>query len=50
VGNGFIRTLEVHNHSLKELSVEDRKQGGFGSMSAMVREAIDDYISSKKKK
>jgi hypothetical protein len=36
--------------SLKELSVEDRKQGGFGSMSAMVREAIDDYISSKKKK
>ena len=35
--------------SLKELSVEDRKQGGFGSMSAMVREAIDNYISSKKK-
>ena len=24
--------------SLKELSVEDRKQGGFGSMSAMVPE------------
>ena len=36
--------------SLKELSVEDRKKGGFGSMSAMVREAIDNYISSKKKK
>jgi hypothetical protein len=36
--------------SLKELSVEDRKQGGAGSMSAMVREAIDNLISSKKKK
>jgi hypothetical protein len=36
--------------SLKEMSVEDRKQGGVGSMSAMVREAIDNYISSKKKK
>jgi hypothetical protein len=36
--------------SLKELSVEDRKQGGIGSMSAMVREAIDNLISSKKKK
>jgi hypothetical protein len=35
--------------SLKELSVEDRKQGGVGSMSAMVREAIDKLISSKKK-
>jgi hypothetical protein len=36
--------------SLKEMSVDDRKQGGIGSMSAMVREAIDNYISSKKKK
>ncbi|SRR6266436_1492252 len=37
-------------NSLKEMSVDDRKQGGVGSMSAMVREAIDNYISSKKKK
>src|SRR2546423_7298209 len=30
---------------LKELSLEDRRRGGAGSMSAMVREAIDQYIS-----
>ncbi len=36
--------------SLKELAIEDRKQGGFGSMSAMVREAIDKFISEKRKK
>ncbi len=30
---------------LKKLSVEDRMRGGSGSMSAMVREAIDDYIT-----
>jgi len=29
---------------LQRLSLEDRMRGGAGSMSAMVREAIDDYI------
>ncbi len=36
--------------SLKELALEDRKQGGVGSMSAMVREAIDKFISEKRRK
>jgi hypothetical protein len=31
--------------SLRERSLEERKQGGIGSMSAMVREAIDDYLA-----
>jgi|SRR5271165_5255166 len=35
--------------SLKELAMEDRRQGGLGSMSAMVREAIDKFISEKRK-
>ena len=30
---------------LQKLSLEDRMRGGAGSMSAMVREAIDDYIA-----
>ena len=30
---------------LKQLALEDRMRGGAGSMSAMVREAIDDYIA-----
>ena len=30
---------------LHKLSLEDRMRGGAGSMSAMVREAIDDYIA-----
>jgi hypothetical protein len=33
---------------LKKLSLEDRMRGGNGSMSAMVREALDTYISSKR--
>ncbi len=36
--------------SLKELASEERKQGGVGSMSAMVREAIDKLISERKRK
>ena len=32
---------------LKKLSLEDRMRGGIGSQSAMVREAIDDYIAKK---
>ena len=30
--------------SLRERSFQDKRQGGPGSMSAMVREAIDDYL------
>src|SRR5690349_10143909 len=30
---------------LQRLSLEDRMRGGAGSMSAMVREAIDEYIA-----
>ena len=30
---------------LKKLALEDRMRGGAGSMSAMVREAIDEYIA-----
>jgi hypothetical protein len=33
---------------LRKLSMEDRMQGGFGSMSAMVREAIDTFIAKKR--
>ncbi len=33
--------------TLKHLSLEERMQGGLGSMSAMVREAIDDYITKR---
>ena len=35
--------------SLKQFSVEDRMQGGVGSMSAMVREALDSFIAAKRK-
>jgi len=31
--------------ALKQLALEDRMRGGAGSMSAMVREAIDDFIA-----
>lgn len=36
--------------TLRELASEERKQGGVGSMSAMVREALDILIASRKKK
>jgi hypothetical protein len=36
--------------ALRALATEDRKQGGFGSMSAMVREALDTFIAERKKK
>ena len=39
---------EDQNDTLKQLSLEDRKRGGQGSMSAMVREALDDYIAKMK--
>lgn len=31
--------------TLQQLSLEDRMHGGAGSMSAMVREALDEYIA-----
>lgn len=34
--------------TLKQLSVEDRMRGGTGSMSAMVREALDEFIAKKR--
>ena len=33
--------------SLKQMAAEERTQGGVGSMSAMVREAIDRFIMAK---
>ncbi len=35
---------------LRKLSVEDRMSGGVGSMSAMVREALDTFITKKRGK
>jgi hypothetical protein len=34
--------------ALQELALEERKQGGVGSMSAMVREALDKLIAEKR--
>jgi hypothetical protein len=36
--------------SLKDLAAEERKQGGLGSMSQMVREAIDKLIADRRAK
>jgi hypothetical protein len=36
--------------SLQQLALEERKQGGMGSMSAMVREAIDKLIAERRAK
>ena len=36
---------KIRYEELKKLAVEDRMRGGSGSMSAMVREAIDEYIA-----
>ena len=35
--------------ALQELALEERKQGGIGSMSAMVREALDTLIATRRK-
>jgi hypothetical protein len=35
--------------SLKQLAEEERRQGGIGSMSRMVREAIDKLIADRRK-
>lgn len=39
---------EDQAETLKQLSLEERMRGGVGSMSAMVREALDNYIAQKK--
>jgi hypothetical protein len=36
--------------SLKQLASEERMQGGIGSMSAMVREALDKLIAERRQK
>ncbi|SRR5713101_4817454 len=35
--------------ALQQLALEERKQGGVGSMSAMVREALDTFITAKRR-
>jgi hypothetical protein len=38
------------DEALRILALEERKQGGSGSMSAMVREAIDRYLAERRAK
>jgi hypothetical protein len=40
---------EDQYQSLRDLALQERMQGGVGSMSAMVREAIDALIEKRKK-
>ena len=35
--------------TLKQFADEERRQGGMGSMSAMVREALDTFITARRK-
>jgi hypothetical protein len=35
--------------TLQQLALEERMQGGVGSMSAMVRAALDAFIAKRKK-
>jgi hypothetical protein len=41
---------EDQYHSLRDLALQERMQGGVGSMSAMVREAIDAYVEKRRRK
>jgi hypothetical protein len=41
---------EDQYHSLRDLALQERMQGGIGSMSAMVRKAIDALIEKRRKK
>ena len=36
--------------SLKQLATEERRNGGVGSMSAMIREALDKLIAERRRK
>ncbi len=44
--NSF-ETYEDQMESLRKLSYREKMEGKIGSMSAMVREAIDDYLKKK---
>src|SRR3954466_9485105 len=39
---------EDQYHALRDLALRERMQGGVGSMSAMVREAIDSFIEKRR--
>lgn len=45
--NSF-ETYEDQMDSLREIAYLEKRQGKVGSMSAMVREAIDDFLAKKK--
>jgi hypothetical protein len=40
---------EDQYHSLRELAMKERTQGGIGSMSAVMREAIDVFIEKRRR-
>ena len=44
--NSF-ETYEDQMDSLRKLSFREKMEGKVGSMSAMVREAIDDYLAKR---
>jgi hypothetical protein len=46
--NSF-ETYEDQMESLRELSFQEKRQGRLGSMSAMVRDAIDQYLKKHSK-
>jgi hypothetical protein len=41
---------EDQYNSLRDLALQERMQGGVGSMSAMVREAIDSLLEKRGKR
>jgi hypothetical protein len=45
-----VNIYEDQYESLRLLALEERKQGGMGSMSQMVREAIDKLIAERRQK
>jgi hypothetical protein len=45
-----VNIYEDQYESLRLLALEERKQGGLGSMSQMVREAIDKLIAERRQK
>jgi hypothetical protein len=46
--NSF-ETYEDQMDSLRELAFQEKRQGKLGSMSAMVRDAIDEYLARNKR-
>ena len=45
----FTKFYQDQVEELRRLSLEEKMQGEKGSMSEMVREAIDDYLTKKKR-